>query len=81
MSNNNLELPSLSDDLNQLARHDAFARFLQEVDRLKELAQDEMFAAGTEQLQQIAGKILAYNEILKNSDAQRVMAMHSQFLR
>ena len=56
---------SLEKDLLTLSRHEHFARFLQVISDLREETIEELHNASNEQIQQISGRILTYDQILQ----------------
>lgn len=54
---------TLAEDLEHMQRHESFARIVQEISEMREDCIKELSAASTEQVQQISGKLLAYDEI------------------
>ena len=59
---------SLETDLQALSNHEHFARFLQVISDLREETIEELHNASNEQIQQISGRILTYDQILQMCD-------------
>jgi hypothetical protein len=59
---------SLESDLKALSNHEHFARFLSVIEDLREETIEELHQASTEQMQQISGRILTYDQILQMCD-------------
>jgi|TARA_E500000318_G_scaffold5752_1_gene5923 hypothetical protein len=59
---------SLEKDLQSLGNHEHFARFLKVVSELREETIEELHNASNEQIQQISGRILTYDQILQMCD-------------
>jgi len=59
---------SLETDLQALGNHEHFARFLKTVADLREETIEELHNASNEQIQQISGRILTYDQILQMCD-------------
>ena len=59
-----------------LANHEAFAIYLRNVKQMREQAIADMHNVNTDALQQISGRILAYNDILAMSESERVFRIH-----
>jgi hypothetical protein len=62
--------------INRLSVHPEFAYILNQVKSLREENIGAMFNASSEALQQIAGQILAYDQMLKITDADRIIMRH-----
>lgn len=56
---------TLEDAVNTLVHHETFGAFLENIHQLREVAISELNNCSLEQVQQISGKILAYDEILR----------------
>mgnify|MGYP001162192026 FL=1 len=59
---------SLETDLQSLSNHEHFARFLQVISDLREETIEELHNASNEQIQQISGRILTYDQVLQMCD-------------
>lgn len=59
---------SLEKDLQSLGNHEHFARFLKVVSELREETIEELHNASNEQIQQISGRILTYDQVLQMCD-------------
>ena len=71
MTQNNLE-----DDIKALSNHETFARFIQVIHALREETIEEMHNANYEQLQQVAGRIITYDQILRMADWVQLKRRH-----
>ena len=71
MTQNNLE-----DDIKALSNHETFARFVQVIHALREETIEEMHNANYEQLQQVAGRIITYDQILRMADWEQLKKRH-----
>jgi hypothetical protein len=71
MTQNNLE-----DDIKALSNHETFARFVQVIHALREETIEEMHNANYEQLQQVAGRIITYDQILRMTDWEQLKRRH-----
>jgi|TARA_Y100000289_G_scaffold65033_1_gene77868 hypothetical protein len=56
---------TLEEAVNTLVHHETFGAFLENIHQLREEAISELNNCSLEQVQQISGKILAYDEILR----------------
>lgn len=55
----------LSENIKVLQNHEAFGGFVESIVQMREEAIKDMHSRGSEQLQQISGRILAIDEILE----------------
>ena len=69
---------NLQDSVNMLANYEAFAVYLKNVKQMREQAIADMHNVNTDALQQISGRILAYNDILSMSESDRVFRIHKE---
>jgi|TARA_S200002703_G_scaffold154842_1_gene158261 hypothetical protein len=75
MENNNLE-----QDIKVLHNYEHFARLIQVVRALREECIADMHEAKTEQLQQLSGRILSYDQLLQMVGADELEKRHKDFL-
>ena len=75
MAKNNLD-----EDIKMLSNHETFARFVQVIHALREETIEEMHNANYEQLQQVAGRIITYDQILRMTDWEVLRQRHSNSL-
>ena len=59
---------TIQEDIKMLQNYEQFARFISMIHELREEAISEMHEAPTEQLQQLSGRIVTYDQILQMSD-------------
>tara|TARA_R100001163_G_scaffold10489_3_gene9777 strand:+ start:1946 stop:2170 length:225 start_codon:yes stop_codon:yes gene_type:complete len=59
---------TLEESVNTLKHHESFGAFINNVHQMREEAIAELSSASLEQVQQISGKILAYDEVLRMSN-------------
>ena len=69
---------SLEKSLDRLSHISEFAQFLQCVQDERESCIAALFDSETHKIQQISGQILAYDQILKMSDAERILFRHAE---
>ena len=69
---------SLETDLQALSNHEHFARFLQVISDLREETIEELHNASNEQIQQISGRILTYDQILQMCDWRNLQTKFSE---
>jgi hypothetical protein len=56
---------SIEKDLESLHNHEHFARFVQVIHNLREEAIAELHESSTENIQQVSGRIITYDQILQ----------------
>jgi hypothetical protein len=59
---------TIQEDIKMLQNYEQFARFINMIHELREETISEMHEAPTEQLQQLSGRIVTYDQILQMSD-------------
>lgn len=70
----------MQEDIEALTQHESFARFIQTVEAAREEVIGDMASASVEQIQQLAGRILAYDDILKMVDWDKLRNLHRERL-
>tara|TARA_R100000231_G_scaffold132668_1_gene105260 strand:+ start:407 stop:622 length:216 start_codon:yes stop_codon:yes gene_type:complete len=70
----------MEDDINTLANYEAFARFIYSIEIAREEVIGDLAHASTEGIQQLSGRILAYDDILKMVNWDSLRERHSQQL-
>lgn len=68
----------LAQDLDQLSNYEAFATFLATLEYLREECIEEMHQAKVENIQQLSGRILTYDQILQMCNWKKIRKMHPQ---
>jgi len=71
---------TLEESVNTLKHHESFGAFINNVHQMREEAINELNSAPTEQIQQISGKILAYDEVLRMSNYEEIRRRFSDTL-
>jgi hypothetical protein len=71
---------SLEKDIEVLSNYEHFARFIKVIEQLREECIADMHEASTDQLQQIAGRILSYDQLLQMVDWKKLQKRHKDFL-
>jgi|TARA_R100000479_G_C6258948_1_gene155153 hypothetical protein len=71
---------TLEESVNTLKHHESFGAFINNVHQLREEAIGELNAAPTEQVQQLSGKILAYDEVLRMANFEEIRRRFSDTL-
>ena len=71
------QVPSqFEQDVAMLSQHAAFARLLANIKAIREESIVQFHDVGTDRLQQLSGRILAYDDVLRMCNAEEVMARH-----
>jgi hypothetical protein len=70
----------MEEDIKALSQHETFARFIQSIESAREEVIADLAGAPSEQIQQLAGRILAYDDILKMVDWEHLRALHQERL-
>lgn len=73
MQNNNLVT---DEDIEFLSKYEQFARFIYSVSTAKDAAIKDLHDANTDQVQQISGKIVAYDDVVDMADFESLRKMH-----
>ena len=71
-----MSLVNLEEDIRTLNQHESFARFIETIYSLREESIASLFEADKEQVQQLSGMILAYDQILKIVDWNGLQLKH-----
>ena len=70
----------MEEDIKALSQHETFARFIQSIESAREEVIADLAGAPSEQIQQLAGRILAYDDILKMVDWEHLRTLHRERL-
>ena len=70
----------MEEDIKTLTNYEAFARFIYSIEAAREEVIADMANSSTEVIQQLSGRILAYDDILKMVNWDDLRARHSQQL-
>jgi hypothetical protein len=71
---------NLESDLKTLSKHEQFARFLSVIEDLREETIEELHNATNENIQQVSGRIITYDQILQMCDWKNVKIRHAERL-
>jgi hypothetical protein len=71
-----MSLGNLEEDIKTLNQHESFARFIETIYSLREESIASLFESDKEQVQQLSGMILAYDQILKIVDWNGLQLKH-----
>lgn len=73
------QLPSqFEQDVAQMALYPAFSRILLNIKGIREECITSMHDVGTDRLQQLSGRILAYDDVLRMLNAESVIERHAR---
>ena len=67
----------IQDDIKVLHNHEAFARFIKMVHELREETIAELHEATSDNIQQVSGRIITYDQILQLVNWQELSRKHS----
>ncbi len=70
----------MEDDIKALSNYEAFARFIQSVESAREECISDLNSANVEQIQQLAGRILAYDDLMKMANWESLRVRHRETL-
>lgn len=56
---------SIQDDVKTLHNHEAFARFVDMIHKLREETIEELHEASSDTIQQVSGRIITYDQVLQ----------------
>ena len=70
----------MEEDIKALSQHEAFARFIQTIEAAREESIQDLNGASTEIIQQLAGRICAYDDILAIVNWGSLRKQHQQSL-
>lgn len=70
----------MEDDIKALSNHEAFARFVYSIEAAREEVIADMAESSTEEIQQLSGRILAYDDILKMVNWTALRKRHQEQL-
>ena len=70
----------MEDDIKTLSNYEAFARFIYSIEMAREEVIGDLTHASTESIQQLSGRILAYDDILKMVNWDSLRERYSQQL-
>jgi len=70
----------MEDDIKALSNHETFARFIQSIEAAREEAISDIGGASSEHIQQLAGRIVAYDDILKMVNWEALRIRHQEAL-
>lgn len=71
-----MSLVNLEEDIKTLNQHESFARFIETIYSLREESIASLFESDKDQVQQLSGMILAYDQILKIVDWNGLQLKH-----
>ena len=69
---------NIQDDIKTLHNYEAFARFMKMVHDLREESIEELHEASSDNIQQISGRIITYDQLLQLSSWQELSVRHRE---
>lgn len=67
---------NVQEDIDTLSNHEAFARFMSLVFQMREECIEELHLASSENIQQISGRLLSYDQILHMVNYDSLLDKH-----
>jgi len=71
---------NIQDDISKLQDYEAFARFVKMIHELREETIQELHEAPTEQIQQVSGRIITYDQIIQMSGWELLKKRFSDYM-
>lgn len=71
---------TIQDDIKMLQNYEQFARVMKMIHQLREEVIGEMHEASTDQLQQLSGRVISYDQILQMADYALLQSRFSDHL-
>lgn len=71
---------TIQDDIKMLQNYEQFARVMKMIHELREEVIGEMHEASTDQLQQLSGRVISYDQILQMADYSLLQSRFSDYL-
>jgi len=69
---------NIQDDIKTLYNYEAFARFMKMVHQLREESIEELHEATSENIQQISGRIITYDQLLQLVNWEELRIRHRE---
>jgi len=69
---------NIQDDIKTLYNYEAFARFIKMVHELREESIEELHEATSDNIQQISGRIITYDQLLQLVNWEELRNRHSE---
>ena len=70
----------IQDDIKTLYNYEAFARFIKLIHNLREEAIEELHEASIENIQQVSGRIITYDQVLQLVNWEELVKRHSDYM-
>jgi hypothetical protein len=70
----------IQDDIKTLYNYEAFARFIKLIHNLREEAIEELHEASIENIQQVSGRIITYDQVLQLVNWEELVKRHSKYM-
>ena len=70
----------IQDDIKTLFNYEAFARFIKLIHNLREEAIEELHEASIENIQQVSGRIITYDQVLQLVNWEELVKRYSEYM-
>ena len=70
----------IQDDIKTLYNYEAFARFIKLIHNLREEAIEELHEASIENIQQVSGRIITYDQVLQLVTWEELVKRHCEYM-
>lgn len=70
----------IQDDIKTLYNYEAFARFIKLIHNLREEAIEELHEASIENIQQVSGRIITYDQVLQLVNWEELVKRYSEYM-
>ena len=70
----------MDENIKVLSKYEHFARFIKDVKDRRESSISRLRSASPEEVMQISGEILAYDDILQDSDSENLLKKWSKYV-
>ena len=70
----------IQEDIKTLYNYEAFARFIKLIHNLREEAIEELHEASIENIQQVSGRIITYDQVLQLVNWEELVKRYSEYM-
>ena len=70
----------IQDDIKTLYNYEAFARFIKLIHNLRDEAIEELHEASIENIQQVSGRIITYDQVLQLVNWEELVKRYSEYM-
>ena len=71
---------NIQDDIEKLHEYEAFARFVKMIHELREETIQELHEAPTEQIQQVSGRVITYDQIIQMAGFDKLKKVYTDYM-